>query len=93
MKICMPRTNTPDGCSALGPGTYAARVTSGETLRGEHQASRRASICPWTRSINLTHVRPDNFVILDRNGSTLVEMTPGLVDANRRPTGERGALL
>jgi hypothetical protein len=37
-------------------------------------------------------VRPDNFVILDRNGSTL-DIAPGLVDAGRRPTGERGALL
>jgi len=33
-----------------------------------------------------------NFVIVDRIGTTL-ELVPHLVGANRRPTGERGALL
>ena len=32
------------------------------------------------------------FVIVDRLGSTL-ELVPHLVGANRRPTGQRGALL
>ncbi|MDO3403428.1 phage major capsid protein [Mycolicibacterium neoaurum] len=34
----------------------------------------------------------NNFVIADRVGSTL-ELVPHLVGANRRPTGQRGALL
>lgn len=34
----------------------------------------------------------ENFVIVDRIGSTL-ELVPHLVGANRRPTGQRGALL
>jgi HK97 family phage major capsid protein len=34
----------------------------------------------------------ENFVVVDRLGSTL-ELVPHLVGSNRRPTGQRGALL
>jgi HK97 family phage major capsid protein len=33
-----------------------------------------------------------NFVIVDRIGTT-IELIPNLVGANRRPTGQRGALM
>ena len=34
----------------------------------------------------------ENFVVVDRLGSTL-ELVPHLFGSNRRPTGQRGALL
>jgi HK97 family phage major capsid protein len=40
----------------------------------------------------LLHGAFENFVIVDRIGSTL-ELVPHLVGSNRRPTGQRGALL
>jgi HK97 family phage major capsid protein len=54
-----------------------------------------ATINPAATANNYLLVYGDvraGFVIADRIGSTL-ELIPNLVGANRRPTGERGALL